>query len=94
MPSRCCLLQQVEQFIGAAVRNGRGLSASPLPVGIQYLYPDTADYYYRYGDGYLYQVDRTDNLIAALIPLLAGGYLPGQYLPAATWIATCRLITA
>jgi hypothetical protein len=54
-----------------------------LPQSLSYLYPDTPDYYYRYGDGYLYQVDRTDNLIASLIPLLAGGYLPGQYLPAA-----------
>ena len=48
---------------------------------MQYLYPDTPDYYYRYGDGYLYQVDRGSNLIAALLPLLAGGYMPGSYLP-------------
>jgi hypothetical protein len=48
---------------------------------LQYLYPATSAYYYQYGNGYLYQVDRTDNLIAALIPLLAGGFLPGQYLP-------------
>jgi hypothetical protein len=71
---------QVDRFVGARVDGIAGLS--PLPGAIQYLYPDTADYYYRYGDGYLYQVDRTDNLIAALIPLIAGGYLPGQYLPA------------
>ncbi|MBV8908890.1 MAG: hypothetical protein JOZ20_07805 [Sphingomonas sp.] len=50
-------------------------------MSIQYLYPDTPDYYYRYGDGYLYEVNRSDNLIASLIPLLAGGFLPGQYLP-------------
>lgn len=74
-------VNQVETFVGAPVAGIQGLA--PLPVGIQYLYPDSADYYYRYGDGYLYQVDRTDNLIAALIPLLAGGYLPGEYLPAA-----------
>ena len=52
-----------------------------LPAGVSYLYPDTPDYYYRYGDGYLYQVDRGSNLIAALLPLLAGGYMPGTYLP-------------
>lgn len=75
-------VQQVEQFVGAPVANVAGFAAlAPLPTNIQYLYPDTPDYYYRWGDGYLYQVDRTDNLIAALIPLLAGGYLPGQYLP-------------
>jgi hypothetical protein len=49
---------------------------------MQYFYPDTSDYYYRYGNGYLYQVDRSSSLIDALIPLLAGGFLPGQYLPA------------
>ena len=54
---------------------------SPLPVEMQYLYPATPDYYYQWGNGYVYQVDRGTNLIDALIPLLAGGYLPGQYLP-------------
>jgi hypothetical protein len=52
-----------------------------LPQSVSYLYPETPDYYYRYGDGYLYQVDRNTNLIDNLLPLLAGGYLPGQYLP-------------
>ena len=52
-----------------------------LPASASYLYPDTPDYYYRYGDGYLYQVDRGTNVIANLLPLLAGGYMPGQYLP-------------
>ncbi|HVM22371.1 MAG TPA: hypothetical protein VM308_03575 [Sphingomicrobium sp.] len=54
---------------------------APLPGSVRYLYPDTDDYYYRYGDGYLFQVDRGSELVSALMPLL-GGYLPGQYLPA------------
>jgi len=73
---------QVERFVGvpvSQVTNFVGLS--PLPASIQYLYPATPDYYYQYGDGYLYQINRSDNLIASLLPLLAGGYLPGQYLP-------------
>jgi hypothetical protein len=73
---------EVTQFVGqpiSAVPAYVGLS--PLPATLQYLYPASPDYYYQYGGGYLYQVDRTDNLIAALIPLLAGGFLPGQYLP-------------
>lgn len=73
-------VSQVAQYVGAPIATVAGIAA--LSPNIQYLYPDTPDYYYRYGDGYLYQVDRGDNLIAALIPLLAGGYLPGQYLPA------------
>jgi hypothetical protein len=72
-------MAQVVQYVGAPIATVAGIAA--VPTTIQYLYPDTPDYYYRYGDGYLYQVDRGDNLIAALIPLLAGGYLPGQYLP-------------
>ena len=73
---------QAVRFVGqplGSVTNYVTLAA--LPSSVSYLYPDTSDYYYRYGDGYLYQVDRGDNLIASLIPLLAGGYLPGTYLP-------------
>jgi hypothetical protein len=54
-----------------------------LPASVGYLYPATPNYYYQYGDGYLYQVDRGTSLIDALIPLLAGGILPGTYLPQA-----------
>jgi hypothetical protein len=54
---------------------------SVVPQQLSYLYPETPDYYYRYGDGYLYQVDRGTNLIASLLPLIGGGYVPGTYLP-------------
>lgn len=70
------------RFIGVPIAAMSGFGAlSALPASVSYLYPDTNDYYYRYGDGYLYQVNRSDNLIASLLPLLAGGYMPGQYLP-------------
>jgi len=73
---------QVERFVGVPVAQVAGFTElSPWPTSLNYLYPATPNYYYQYGDGYLYQVDRGSNLIAALIPLLAGGYLPGQYLP-------------
>ena len=73
---------QVQQFIGVPVAQVTSFAAlTPLPATMQYFYPDTSDYYYRYGNGYLYQVDRSSSLIDALIPLLAGGFLPGQYLP-------------
>jgi len=72
----------VEQFVGVPVQTvATYATLMPLPASVQYLYPATPDYYYQYGDGYVYQVDRGTNLIDALIPLLAGGYLPGQYLP-------------
>jgi hypothetical protein len=56
---------------------------SVLPQPLSYFYPDTSDYYWRYGNGYLYQVDRESALIASLLPLFGGGYVPGTYLPAA-----------
>jgi hypothetical protein len=72
----------VENFIGAPVQSVPVFSSlSPFPASLQYLYPATNDYYYEYGDGYAYQIDRGTNLIDALVPLLAGGYMPGQYLP-------------
>ena len=74
---------QAAKLFGAplsAVSNVVTLNA--LPRSLNYLYPDNDDYYYRYGDGYLYQVDRSDNLIMSLLPLIAGGFVPGQYLPA------------
>ena len=57
------------------------VTLSALPQSVSYLYPATPNYYYQYGGGYLYQVDRSSSLINALIPLLAGGFLPGTYLP-------------
>jgi hypothetical protein len=73
---------QAAKFLGAPLAAVSGIvPLGVLPQSLGYFYPDTNDYYYRYGDGYLYQVDRDTSLIASLIPLLAGGYLPGQYLP-------------
>ena len=75
-------VQQVQQVVGLPIAQVPSfVNLSPFPASMQYLYPSTPDYYYQYGNGYLYQVDQGSNLIAALIPLLAGGYLPGQYLP-------------
>ena len=72
------------RFIGQPLRTVTSyVPLSVLPASYSYLYPDTADYYYQYGGGYLYQVDRGSSLINALIPLLAGGFLPGTYLPSA-----------
>jgi hypothetical protein len=80
--TRVLPMTTAQTFVGVPITTAATvLTLSPLPQTVQYLYPDTPDYYYRYGDGYLYQVDRGSNLIAALLPLLMGGYMPGQYLP-------------
>lgn len=79
----CMAPGQAAKLLGAPLATVSSVAAlSALPPTIQYLYPDTDDYYWRYGNGYMYQVDRGDNLIAALFPLIAGGFIPGQYLPA------------
>jgi hypothetical protein len=72
----------VSQFVGQPLSslNGYG-SLSAFPQSISYLYPDNDDYYYRYGSGYAYRVDRDNDLIDYILPLLAGGFMPGQYLP-------------
>jgi hypothetical protein len=73
---------QAQRLLGAPLGVATGFAAlNALPPSMSYLYPDTPDYYYRYGDGYLYQVNRSNNVIDSLLPLMAGGYLPGQYLP-------------
>jgi hypothetical protein len=47
-------------------------------------YPDNAQYYYRYGDGYAYRVDRSNNFVSGLFPLGGGDYYaPGEQYPAA-----------
>jgi hypothetical protein len=53
-----------------------------VPLGYSSLYYDTPDYAYRYGDGAIYQVDPTTQLIAGIVALLTGQSLGvGQMLP-------------
>lgn len=58
-----------------------GYSAYNVPYQYRSYYADDDDYYYRYGDGGIYQVDRSTGLIAAIVSLLAGGLSVGQPLP-------------
>ena len=52
-----------------------------LPEDLRDYYLDNDDYYYRLGNGYVYQVNRDTSLIAALLPLLGGGLGVGQAFP-------------
>jgi hypothetical protein len=58
-----------------------GYSAYNVPYQYRSYYVDNDDYYYRYGDGGIYQVDRSTGLIASIVSLLAGGLSVGQPLP-------------
>jgi hypothetical protein len=74
---------QAAKLLGTPLSRAASIAAlGSVPLSARYLYPDTDDYFYRYGDGYMYRVDRGDQLISALIPLaFGGGYMPGSYLP-------------
>ena len=52
-----------------------------VPYQYQSFYPDGNDYLYRYGDGAIYQVDRSSNGIESIVALLAGDLGVGQQLP-------------
>lgn len=54
-----------------------------LPSRLRYVYRDTPNYYYRYGNGYVYRVNRTNDIISALLPLFGLGLTVGQPFPAA-----------
>jgi len=54
-----------------------------LPVRLRSLYSDNDDYYYRYGNGYVYQIDRDRDVISSLLPLFGLGAMVGQPFPAA-----------
>ncbi len=53
-----------------------------VPNSYQSFYRDNSDDYYRYANGYVYEVDRGSGLIENMIPLMASGYGVGQMLPA------------
>jgi hypothetical protein len=73
---------QAAKLLGQPVASASRIAAlSSLPLSARYLYPDTNDYYYQYGDGYLYRVNRQNSLIDSLLPLAFGGYMPGTYFP-------------
>ena len=67
------------QYVGRVLPNY--YTSNYFPQSLRYIYADTPDYYYRWGDGYAYRVNRTNNLVAALLPLVGAGYGIGQPFP-------------
>lgn len=59
-----------------------GFDSYNVPYGYRSLYYDTPDYSYRYGDGAIYRVDPTTQLVSAIVALLsAQRFGVGQMLP-------------
>ena len=52
-----------------------------VPSAYQPFYMDSADDYYRYNNGYVYEIDRNTGLIEDIIPLYDRGFGVGQMLP-------------
>jgi len=83
-PVACMPPGQVKNLIGQPVSVlSSQVALQPLPVRLSALYPDTDDYYYRYGNGYMYQVNRSNDLVSSLLPLFGLGLLTGQPFPTA-----------
>ena len=84
-PVACMPPGQAAKLVGqpllAASRFG---ALDPLPLSMRSLFLDDDDYYYRWGGGYMYRVDRDNDLISSMIPLfgaaLLGQPLQPQYL--------------
>ena len=81
-PVACVPPGQLTNVVGSplSVLDDRVL-LQDVPSRLRYVYQDTDDYYYRYGNGYMYRVDRSDNLISALLPLFGLGLTVGQPFP-------------
>ena len=75
---------QARKLLGTNVSEARRLADfEKMPIRLQNIYRDTPNYYYQYGDGYAYRVNRADNVISALMPLFGAGYSVGQAFPSA-----------
>jgi hypothetical protein len=83
-PVACVPPGQVKNLVGQplSVLSDR-IALQALPNRLRLAYPDTDDYFYRYGNGYMYRVDRGDQLVSALLPLFGLGLTVGQPFPAA-----------
>jgi len=83
--SPACVPPGQAKNAGAAAVLGSALptiyASNALPIGLRDIYRDNDDYYYRYGDGYVYRVERDNNLVNALLPLIGAGFGIGQQFP-------------
>ncbi len=82
-PVACMPPGQARQLVNAPLAQARQIvDMNRVPVRLQSVYPTTPNYYYTYGNGYAYRVNRANNVISALLPLFGAGYSVGQPFPA------------
>ena len=62
---------QVKKLLGARLSDN--FSGAMVPLAMRSWYPDSDQYLYRSGDGFIYRVNRSNSLVDGLIPLFGGG---------------------
>jgi hypothetical protein len=84
--SRTNLISGLIPLLGGGFNVGQPIPAGYDVYNVPYQYrddyQDNDDYYYRYGDNAIYQVDSGTNMIDGIVALLGGGLNVGQQLPA------------
>jgi len=62
---------QAKKFLGARLQSG--FANSLLPDQYRSWYRDDGEHFYRSGDGFIYSVNRSNDLVDGIIPLFGGG---------------------
>lgn len=82
---RTSLVESLLPLLAGGLTNGQmfpsAYSNHYVPQAYRAFYPDTQDDYYRFANGYVYEIDRDNGMIESMIPLMANGYGMGQMLP-------------
>ncbi len=83
-PIACVPPGQVKNLVGQPLRVVRDrVTFRELPQRLRTVYRDNDDHYYRYGNSYVYRVNRSNDVISSLLPLFGLGTAIGQPFPAA-----------
>ena len=79
------LVASLLPLFGAGLMPGQMFPSSyanyGMPLQYQPFYQDNPDDYYRFANGYVYEIDRDSGMIENMVPLMANGYGMGQMLP-------------
>jgi hypothetical protein len=72
---------QAKKYLGARIQSD--YADRLIPYQYRSWYRDDDNHFYRSGDGYMYRVSRSNNLVDGIIPLFSGGgyYSPGEQWP-------------
>ena len=71
---------QAKKYLGARIQSN--FADSLVPYQYRSWYRDDGNHFYRSGDGFMYRVSRTNNLVDGIIPLFGGG---GYYAMGDQW---------